>query len=96
MVVPLAWQPKKLGCVTKNPLASETMTLDEGADAGYLIGNLMQKIFMLPNFPGIKCMTVSLYLTPSEQKMSLKIYNLGLTQQEFNRCKKMEKYWFIE
>lgn len=79
MVVPLAWQSKKLGCITKSPLASETMTLDEGAEASYLIGNLMQKIFMLPNFPDMKCITVSVYLTPSEQQMLLKIYNLELT-----------------
>ena len=64
-VAPLAWQSNKLGRVTKSPLASETMALGEGADASYLIANLMQEIFLLPNLPKIKCVTdnKSLYET---------------------------------
>ena len=64
-VAPLAWQSKKLGCVTKSSFASETMVLGEGADASYLIANLIQEIFLLPKPPRITCSTdgKSLYET---------------------------------
>ena len=37
----------------KNSSASETLALDDGADASYLIGSLIKEIFLLPN---INCM----------------------------------------
>ena len=41
------------------------MALGEGADASYLIANLIQEIFLIPNPPKIKCITdnKSLYET---------------------------------
>ena len=46
-VTPISWQSKKLNRVTKSPLASETLALNEGADAGFLVAALIQEIFKL-------------------------------------------------
>ena len=41
-VAPISWQSKKLNRVTKSPLASETLVLNEGTDAGFLVAALVQ------------------------------------------------------
>ena len=43
--VPISWQSKKLSRVTKSPLASETLAVNDGADASYLLASIMQEIF---------------------------------------------------
>ena len=54
-VAPISWQSKKLNRVTKSPLASETLALCDGADAGYLIASHLIKLFRLKAFPEIHC-----------------------------------------
>ena len=44
MVAPIAWQSKKIHRVTKSPLASETLSLSEVADAGFTIALMVQEI----------------------------------------------------
>ena len=44
MVAPIAWQSKKICRVTKSPLASETLSLSEVADAGFMIASMVQEI----------------------------------------------------
>ena len=55
----ISWGSKKLQHVTKSPLASETLSLAEAADAGYLIGCMWKEIFGLSSRPEIKCITDS-------------------------------------
>ena len=43
-LVPMVWKSKKLHRVTKSPLASETLALGEGADAGFLLAGLWTDI----------------------------------------------------
>ena len=62
-VVPISWQSKRLNRVTKSPLASETLALSEGADAGFLVSALVQEIFNLPSLPLVKCYTDNRFLT---------------------------------
>ena len=62
-VVPISWQSKRLNRVTKSPLASETLALSEGADAGFLVSALVQEIFNLPSLPLVKCYTDNRSLT---------------------------------
>ena len=62
-VVPISWQSKRLYRVTKSPLASETLALSEGADAGFYVSSLVQEIFNLPSFPSVKCFTDNRSLT---------------------------------
>ena len=62
-VVPIGWQSKRLNRVTKSPLASETLALSEGADAGFLVASLVQEIFNLPSLPLIQCFTDNRSLT---------------------------------
>ena len=56
-VAPISWQSKKLNRVTKSPLASETLALNEGADAGFLVAALVQEIFKLSFLPSVECYT---------------------------------------
>ena len=58
-VVPMSWQSKKLHRVTKSPLASETLALGEGADAGFLIASMIKEVFGLTSLPAITCITDS-------------------------------------
>ena len=44
MVAPIAWQSKKIRRVTKSLLASETLSLSEVADAGFMIASMVQEI----------------------------------------------------
>ena len=55
-VAPIMWQSKKLERVTKSPLASETMALAEGADAGCLIAAIVKEVFGIPA-PKVMCIT---------------------------------------
>ena len=54
-VAPISWQSKKLNRVTKSPLASETLALCDGADAGYLVASHLTELFRLKVFPEICC-----------------------------------------
>ena len=56
-MVPVVWQSKKISRVTKSPLASETLALSEGSDAGYLLATQIKEIFLMENLPKIKCIT---------------------------------------
>ena len=44
-MVPVAWQPEKISRVTKSPLALETLALNEGADAAYLLATQIRDTF---------------------------------------------------
>ena len=57
--VPVSWQSKRLHRVTKSPLASETLALGEGADAGFLIASMMKEVFGLKSESPIHCITDS-------------------------------------
>ena len=57
------WQSRKLNRVPKSPLASETLALSEGADAGFLVASLVQEIFNMPSLPLIQCFTDNRSLT---------------------------------
>ncbi|CAL4097671.1 unnamed protein product [Meganyctiphanes norvegica] len=57
MVVPISWQSKRLVRVTKSPMASETLSLGEGADSGFLVSSLVCEIFNLPVLPPVICYT---------------------------------------
>ena len=61
-IAPIMWQSKKLNRVTKSPLASETMALVEGADAGCLIAAMASDVFAIPT-PKVVCYTDSMSLT---------------------------------
>ena len=41
MVAPITWQSKKISRVTKSPLALETLSLSEVADAGFMIASMV-------------------------------------------------------
>ena len=56
-VTPICWQSKKLQRVTKSPIVSETLALDEGADASYLLASIIQETYMLQKLPKIICFT---------------------------------------
>ena len=62
-VVPINWQSKRLNRVTKSPLASETLALSEGADAGFLVSSQVQEIFKLSSLPVVRCLTDNRSLT---------------------------------
>ena len=57
MVAPITWQSKKISRVTKSPLASETLSLSEVADAGFMIASMVQKINCLSSLPSVLCKT---------------------------------------
>ena len=56
-LAPICWSSKRLERVTKSPLASETLALSEAADAGLLIGAMLQEIFKLCKLPNVLCKT---------------------------------------
>ena len=45
--------------MTKSPLASETLALGEGADAGFLLAEMVKEVFGLNIRPQINCITDS-------------------------------------
>ena len=55
--IPITWQSKKLNRVTKSPLASEALSLAEGADAGFLVAKMFQEIFKTQEAIKIECIT---------------------------------------
>lgn len=56
-MAPMCWASKKLDRVTKSPLASETLALNEGADAGVLTAVMIQEVFQLSKLPDVLCKT---------------------------------------
>ena len=66
-VVPISWQSKKLTRVTKSPLASETLALNEAADSGFLIASMVQEMFGLSSLPMVDCFTDNGSLTETLQ-----------------------------
>ena len=56
-MAPMCWASKKLDRVTKSPLASETLALNEAADAGVLTAAMIQEVFQLPRLPYVLCKT---------------------------------------
>ena len=48
---PITWKSKKLERVTKSPVASETMSLAEAADAGHFVALMTKEIFGLETGP---------------------------------------------
>ena len=62
-VAPICWNSKKLTRVTKSPLASETLALNEGADSGFFIASMLQEIFRMNSRPVVKCITDNASLT---------------------------------
>ena len=78
-IAPISWQSKKLCRVTKSPLASETLALSEGADAGFLVASVVQEIHALPKMPPILCYTdnhslmETLHTTKILQDMRLRV-----------------------
>ena len=54
-VAPISWSSKKLGRVTKSPLASEASILADAA--GFLIAMMLQEIFGLKDIPSVTCNT---------------------------------------
>ena len=57
MVAPFAWQSNKICRVTKSPLALETLSLSEVADAGFMIASMIQEINCLSSLPSVLCKT---------------------------------------
>ena len=58
-VVPISWQSKKLNRVTKSPLASEALAVNEAADTGYLIASMLTEMLNLSSLPVVHCFTDS-------------------------------------
>ena len=50
---PITWKSKKLERVTKSPVASETMSLAEAADAGHFVALMTKEIFGLETGPKV-------------------------------------------
>ena len=88
-VVPVVWQSKKISRVTKSPLASETLALSEGADAGYLLATQIKEIFLLENLPQIRCVTDNKSLFETMQTSNL-IKDLRL-RVDIARLREMEE-----
>ena len=59
MVAPITWQSKKISRVTKSPLASETLSLSEVADPGFMIASMVQEIHCLSSLPSVLCVYIS-------------------------------------
>ena len=57
MVAPITWQSKKISRVTETPLALETLSLSEVADAGFMIASMVQEINCLSFLPSVLCKT---------------------------------------
>ena len=75
MVAPIAWQSKKICRVTKSPLAQETLSLSEVADAGFIIVLMVQEINCLSSLPSILCKTDNSSLT--ETLHTTKLVDIG-------------------
>ena len=56
-VIPIWWKSKKLSRVTKSPLASETMAVNEAADSGFLVAMMVAEVFNLSKRPDATCRT---------------------------------------
>ena len=56
-VIPIWWKSKKLNRVTKSPLASETMAVNEAADSRFLIAMMVAEVFNLSKRPDVTCTT---------------------------------------
>ena len=56
-LAPICWSSRKLERVTRSPLASEALALNDVADAGFLIGAMLQEVFRLPSLPPVLCKT---------------------------------------
>ena len=56
-VIPIWWKSKKLNRVTKSPLASETMAVNEAADSGFLVAMMVAEVFNLSKRPDVTCRT---------------------------------------
>ena len=59
MVAPITRQSKKISRVTKSPLASETLSLSEVADPGFMIASMVQEIHCLSSLPSVLCVYIS-------------------------------------
>ena len=70
-IAPICWSSKKLNRVTKSPLASETLALNEGADSGFFVASLLQEIFRTPSLPVVKCVTDNSSLTETLKTSNL-------------------------
>ena len=57
LIAPVCWQSKKLTRVTKKPLASETLAVSEGADAGFLVACMLSEIFKTGSPKIVHCLT---------------------------------------
>lgn len=58
-IAPISWQSKKLDRVTKSPLASEALAVNEAADTGYLVATMLAEMLNLPSLPIVHCFTDS-------------------------------------
>ena len=56
-VIPIWWKSKKLNRVTKSPLASETMAVNEAADSRFLVAMMVAEVFNLSKRPDVTCRT---------------------------------------
>ena len=56
-MIPVVWQSYKVSRVTKSLHVSETLVLNEGADAVYLLATQIRKIFLLNHIPQIRHIT---------------------------------------
>ena len=56
-MIPIRWKSKKLNRVTKSPLASETMAVNEAADSGLLVVIFVAEVFNLSKCPDVTCRT---------------------------------------
>ena len=70
-VAPFSWQSKKLDRVTKSPLSSKTLTLNETGDAGFLVCPLVQEIFGIAVLPPVQCYTDNESLTSALETKSI-------------------------
>ena len=52
-VIPIWWKLKKLNRVTKIPLASETMAVNEASDFGFLVAMMVAEVFNLSKRPDV-------------------------------------------
>ena len=59
VIAPVSWQSKKLNRVTKSPLASEALAVNEAADAGFLVSSMLAEILNLVKLPVVHCFTDS-------------------------------------
>ena len=88
-ISPLCWSSKKLDRVTRSPLASEAVALNEAADAAFLISAMIQEVFQLPNFPPVLCRTDSASLVETLQSTNL--VNDKRLRIDVARLREMEK-----